>query len=640
MTKPAADTAQPAQEISKPTETATSIGGTEIHSLYEQMIGTTNGKDDTVRFDGTTLEFGTSGLYGEQAKPTDSGVSPDSIAPPPDSTTPVPTKTPWARTTDGEGGFVDELKGERPSDNFRLAESRDGKLELATTDGDKLSFSDDPTITDARKRLLEDAGRNISDPMLLSRFKADMIRLENRGLSSQEIVNTYSQVGRLFNADNGHVPKEQRTMLAEQVMSQAATPSTVDQGEHKTCAAATIESNIYSKNPSIAAKVVADAALTGQFTTPGGQTISLSRSNLIPDNEARLNPPLDGDRSFASQIFQNTALNTFYQSSNRFNQYEESQTPGARRSHTVNFRPLGIDTSSEPFKGLTSAETARMHSLITGSDKSVVLAHKDDINDGETGVETFKSTEELTAKLKEWKEQGRLPAIVSVHTGNPPFNSRDGGGHVVNVTDYDEKTGTVKVDNQWGSESDHVGVSVETLFAASRAPRENLREQIVKDNPSFDKGQVELAVLEGLQSQDKPVSALRLTLAMFDINTRFRDQGDKADPAERARVDEAVKKSFDKLSPKDKADFLSTAALLRHAVPPENFAGMFLATAKEANLTPDGLSTQMNPGLIDRISRLLQPSAERTTSDLMVKALSNLSDDRRDDVLKRLRGAS
>src|SRR5262249_23807100 len=93
------------------------------------------------------------------------------------------------------------------------------------------------------------------------------------------------------------------------------------------------------------------------------------------------------------------------------------------------------------------------------------------------------SDEEMKQALAQLKQEGKLPVIISVNTGNEPFwtdsgagaAGGSGGGHVVTVTDYDEKTGIATMQNQWGSFSSH-DVSAHDLFLATKSPADNIAE--------------------------------------------------------------------------------------------------------------------------------------------------------------------
>ncbi len=133
-------------------------------------------------------------------------------------------------------------------------------------------------------------------------------------ISDRELAKVYQDINRLLEATDGaKLSQHQRTILAQQILFQAAHPDEISQGYHNTCNVTTLENIMYSRQPSLVSKVVVDAALTGQFKTADDTVVKLSAQNLRPDAEASNNPPFDGERSFASQIFQETAVNVYWQ---------------------------------------------------------------------------------------------------------------------------------------------------------------------------------------------------------------------------------------------------------------------------------------------------------------------------------------
>ena len=82
---------------------------------------------------------------------------------------------------------------------------------------------------------------------------------------------TFENVGRLFQLPrNGIVPQDRGAQLAREVMRHAANPCSIDQGDNQTCNVTTVENLIYSKQPGVAAKLIADVATTGSYTAVDG----------------------------------------------------------------------------------------------------------------------------------------------------------------------------------------------------------------------------------------------------------------------------------------------------------------------------------------------------------------------------------
>jgi hypothetical protein len=113
---------------------------------------------------------------------------------------------------------------------------------------------------------------------------------------------------------------------------------------------------------------------------------------------------------------------------------------------------------------------------INGSnDDGFVIENK--IKGGPNTVQVA-SEQDLKNVLIDLKKSGNFPAIIRVHTGNEPFLGDQGGGlsrskgvwHVVSITAFDEQTGKVWIDNQWGKSSDHV-IKLGDVYKATLEPK-------------------------------------------------------------------------------------------------------------------------------------------------------------------------
>ena len=376
-------------------------------------------------------------------------------------------------------------------------------------------------VKDAHDHLKDTAEKKLKDePENLKRFKEDMDEFERRAkeakppLSPEEVAKTYQEVRRLMETE-GDKPTDpnERLILAQQVMHQAAHPTEVRQGQHPTCNVAALESRLYTTNPSDVAKMVADAAIKGEYTTnppppAKGVTVKLDTQSLQPTGEASYHPPRDADRSYASQIFQVTASNIAWEKYNQkqnppkhthFEQHEESdpgKVPHDSGGRQVDYsdpkHPQVLKNSDKTPKtgtGVTTGEMVDIAREITGKpqDGSVI----ESANFGDKGVTRVSREEDLNAALAEAKRSGRLPVTIHVYSGKEPFatdsgNGKEGGSggwHVVNVTDYKEgPPAKVKIDNQWDDKKDHLKddnmVPVADLFKAMTSPYQDLKQEI------------------------------------------------------------------------------------------------------------------------------------------------------------------
>jgi YD repeat-containing protein len=186
--------------------------------------------------------------------------------------------------------------------------------------------------------LAQSIEKGFPDAARASRFRDLVAKFDEsasaRGLDQNEKALFYKQISRLL-SDRPEsavaVPLSARADLAEQVLNHSNDVSTVDQGCNGTCTVNSLEHRDYSRHPDQMAKLVADAALTGQYVTADGQVIQLStlRQAIKPDNEAKHGMSqqakvdggvvhVDGYRDYASQIVQNTMANIKAQTESYF----------------------------------------------------------------------------------------------------------------------------------------------------------------------------------------------------------------------------------------------------------------------------------------------------------------------------------
>lgn len=345
----------------------------------------------------------------------------------------------------------------------------------------------------ARQKLLSSADKFINNPAQRAQFKQDIAAFEKRATSadidSGEVARTFENINRLFTLpQNGAVPHKRGAQLAREVMRHAAKPPTIDQGESQTCNVTTVENLIYSKQPGVAAKLVADVATTSGYTSSDGTRVAIDRRSLQPDPEARLAHRSDGERTYATQLFNLTSVNLHYQKNKPHIRYEIHPST----KHTRGGERLMDHSKSPPERMkncrghldqpyLDDNEIVGVYEMISGkSGKDIYLGHKD-YTDPETGklLTTFESAQELHDKLAELKRDGKLPIILSVNTAVEPFYRDSGGGnpkryegeHVIVVRDFQAgPPAKIAVDNSMGEKGDYLGtrmLSLENVYLAS-----------------------------------------------------------------------------------------------------------------------------------------------------------------------------
>lgn len=339
---------------------------------------------------------------------------------------------------------------------------------------------------------------------------------ERQGMSAQEAQihafqeaqKTYEQINRLLEAkDNPNLPvtPQQRIALAEQTMQHAANPTSIDQGQHRTCAVNSVETRMYTSAPSEAARMVTDLATTGEYiTTKDHVKVVLNKDDLKPDAEAAKSEKTDGSRDHASQLFQIGAVNVWYAGNEPNLRYEQRKidptlTPPDTGERIVDYssNPPRIERPGFFARLIGTREDAYNR---PGMNSEKIQYAGDQIEGGKSkdwqlSAQNVKSYEELETKLKDAKEHGKLPMVVTVHTGNDPFYTDSGQGsaggsggwHAVTITDYVAgPPAQVAVDNQWGASSDHLGqnkISLKEMYNAMHLP-EDAAAAMEKNLPS------------------------------------------------------------------------------------------------------------------------------------------------------------
>lgn len=325
-------------------------------------------------------------------------------------------------------------------------------------------------------------------------------RAHSSGIGSSEIAATYDAVAKLLEErGDGFMKERQRIRVAEQIIRNVADPTNVDQGTNVTCTQQTIENRLYTLAPSVAANLISTVAVTGRFTATDGTQVSIPKTNVLANGPEAQNDPQNGERVLASQIFQVTSANLYY--TWRRNQghpdgdYRYEHFDGKEHLFLDPKDPSKYDPSQigeqKPLSDIGPAATsnAMVHTykLLTGKDISdSIFVNNENRYESDNDVAGFSTAREMQEALLRLKKEGKLPAIVSVHShraeireagtknatiGGSPFDD----GHVALVTDIvegkDGEATKVMLDNQWGKPSDRLGAQALTLDQAFNATR-------------------------------------------------------------------------------------------------------------------------------------------------------------------------
>lgn len=590
--------------------------------------------------------------------------------------------------------FVEKHHGPKPEDNYEIHKvlgdyyiKDPGKEEFKPLPGQDIRYD--------RAKLSDQAERNIKDPYELDQFKRDMALFEQRAkeakppLSQEEIARTYSEISKLMEA-GGDKPltHEERVKIATQALHHAAMPESIAQGNHNTCNVATVETRMYTREPSAAIRLVAEASIKGEVKLNDGTVVKIDPTDSLKPHDTSKTASSTEDRDHASQVFQVTAVNAHH-ATHKFKGLDKDGKPielppGAVRyvqvepkdakdtgerlmdySDPNNPKPVyeaetkntkdvhGQPTTKTTYKeihapGIEVGELTKIYDNISRkipSDRGVVIENasenhadpekmkaeakkihdachiygndddkifaalkgktpeqieemekqfqetygesmydylkdqmkrhptkweqaKELMNPKEAPNKTdevyVKSPEELEAKIKELKEQGKLPITILVDSNNDPFFQDSGGGkaggsgswHVVTITDYhpaeNGKPARVDIQNQWGDSANHFdsagkAIAMDDLFEATyKAGRpdqvKRLQQEVKQNKESGNIDSVKelqllrMEVANGMISQEQ--YAKEVSKVMREADARWKTPGDKTTPEEAKRVRE------------------------------------------------------------------------------------------------------
>jgi hypothetical protein len=121
---------------------------------------------------------------------------------------------------------------------------------------------------------------------------------------------------------------------------------------------------------------------------------------------------------------------------------------------------------------LTATQLHDIHTEVTGrKDPPFVVVPGDKYGEFRNAY-TVKTDADLARALESIKEKDNFPGIIFVNTSNPPWSSKPGGGHVINLQGFDSDTEIVRVTNQWGSKEDakNGNLPLDVMLGAMHSP--------------------------------------------------------------------------------------------------------------------------------------------------------------------------
>ncbi|MBA3992225.1 MAG: hypothetical protein C0469_01775 [Cyanobacteria bacterium DS2.3.42] len=430
-------------------------------------------------------------------------------------------------------------------------------------------------------------------------------RARNEHLTAAQVDATYEQIQRLIQTPSASLTEEQRLNIAEQTISMAADPTSIDQGMHDTCGAAVVEVRTYMRHPEKAIQLVADAALTGEVWTKSGKTLPI---DVTPHDTSKLDFPKSGQRSHASELFQVAAINLALNARPGIQEGSLAYRQNDRRPETINFGERVIDYSQHPptdrkFEGLYVSDVLLMNKLVTGEDEPDLVMWRSSVKRERAFGKPFTTETEMENALFEAKRNGKLPAIMFVYSGSDPLwqdapNNADGGrggGHFINVTDIlPGRPPKVEIDSTWWRRADHTkntgkSLNLSDLYMASLEPKDaeaTLRQQVAND---VSAGKTDTARLVALARQewvngkidtDGLESSLRELLLFADMRWKNERLAGKLDIDEQRRSLSKTMEAVDRLPYANKLRMLETLKN-RGVIDDKEYNSAVVATANE-----------------------------------------------------------
>ncbi len=406
-------------------------------------------------------------------------------------------------TNEPDGTTIKSSAGTRPSDKFSLFSNEKQEFAIAL-DGSgersiNLKFSQSPQISSARNALIQALHGRHTDRWTETKLKVDMMRIESVNLpamqkifiragekqaqaresAENEVIGLYVETTKLAtNTDQdknttaklGIRDERLKIACAEQIIEHAANPTEISQGSHPTCAMASLETRIYSRNPSEAARMVADLASKNEYeSTFSSIKTNIDSDSLAAHSDSKSYVPLDGDRGIASQIFEVGAANLMYKKEKQSMRFSQTEPKDEKDSGDVLYDLKGSKIDDYPRNRQnwildTSQEISGRHEY------PWIIRAEDGIADSDRSIKV-NSSKELSRQLEQASILGNFPLSAHVYTDHEPLYTESGdkkthsqgGAHLLSISGYYPTRGAVEIDNQWSSKHDHLGKSALSL---------------------------------------------------------------------------------------------------------------------------------------------------------------------------------
>ncbi len=318
-------------------------------------------------------------------------------------------------------------------------------------------------------------------------------RMHQLGKDS-EVVETYVPILRLLDKNEElAISNDNRILLAQHLVERLVHPELIDQGLHGTCGYAALEFRLAKMYPSTFASFIYKVAKDGEFKSNSGQTVKIPPESLRPDDEAKVNPPTNNKRDYASQIFQLAAANVFWQTLTH-DRYGRPVPPGSfiyRQEEAVSRKPLDSgERLVQILRPYLRPEDPQIPLVINGAGGESNLTRLYEVctkldfpRSGnflvsrtprlEPGVSVAITPDELKNFLQRQPALS-YPIIVTVDLNAEPFRSdfessyglkpSERSRHIVSIESYDSKNSTLIIRNTIGAHSGSRKMTLEKLF--------------------------------------------------------------------------------------------------------------------------------------------------------------------------------
>ena len=350
----------------------------------------------------------------------------------------------------------------------------------------------------SRSQLEDVARKKLSIPQMKS-FEQDIVAFEKRAagdhLSPEKVTGFYDHTARLLKEKALHYSPTQKTNMALELVHHAANPESVTQGFAQTCNVSSVEYRMLSKDPQAVAKMTADVAANGTFTTAEGNRLLDNWHSIKPDAN-------DSGRDMLDKLVQSTLVNCHWE---RFKRFDEDSTY-FRFEHSKDLmgdrifqydangarEPMRDEKTGLPVNDpqLSSAQLREIYNQAAGTnDAAFAIANANPKR--QTDRTPFTSDDDCTyvnsahalhETLLQGSREGRFPMELQVHTANNPFlkqtlkndptaplDDAHFNWHAISIKSYNAQTHTVKIHNSWGKEND-VNINLDELYRATMRP--------------------------------------------------------------------------------------------------------------------------------------------------------------------------